>query len=312
MPDYDTATVFNVQRFSTEDGPGIRTTVFFKGCPLRCTWCHNPEGIAREPQIMWYDVRCIGARDCLGACPEDALELTPGGMAIDREICSGCGACAEACPAAAMELIGKHWTREQLLEEVLRDSAFYENSGGGVTLSGGEPLLQHKFTTGFIEACSDAGLHVALDTSGYASPDIFEPAALAADMVLIDIKHTVQDRSLELTGVPIEPILRNARALGQMDKTVWVRTPVIPGATEDDENIRAISAFIAKNMPNCERYDILPYSNLCISKYDRLDIEFAHRETPLVSQERMEQLKSIAEAEGVQNVVIQGITVRNA
>jgi len=133
---------FNVQRFSTEDGPGIRTTVFLKGCPLRCAWCHNPEGISPKPELMWYDVRCIGVRDCLSACPENALELTPDGMGIDRQRCTACGACADACPAAALEVIGREWTPEEVFAEVEKDITFYETSGGGVTLSGGEPMAQ--------------------------------------------------------------------------------------------------------------------------------------------------------------------------
>jgi len=301
------ATVFNVQRFSTEDGPGIRTTVFFKGCPLKCLWCHNPEGMSPKPQIMWYDVRCIGARDCLTACPEGALELTKQGMNIDRGKCRGCGDCAEACPAAALELIGKKWTLEALLEEAGRDRAFYGNSGGGVTLSGGEPLMQHKFVMAFMAACRGAGMHVALDTSGYASPDVFEPAAAAADMVLLDLKHMAPDRSLELAGVPVEPILRNARWLGGTGKPVWVRTPVIPGATDENGNVAAIADFIVKYLPNCERYDLLPFSNLCSSKYKRLDQVFPYEKTPLVSEERMAELKALAESRGVKNVVASGM-----
>lgn len=307
----DRATIFNVQRFSTEDGPGIRTTCFFKGCPLSCTWCHNPEGIAAEPQLMWYSVRCIGDRECIGVCPEGALELRPDGMRIDREKCRGCGTCADACPSAALEIIGKSWSLDELLDEVKRDSAFYETSGGGVTLSGGEPLMQHEFAVEFMKRCRAAGLHVALDTTGCAAPVIFEEAAAAADVILFDLKHMDAEEHLKLAGVPLEPILRNARRLRELGKPVWVRTPVIPGATESDENIRAVARFIAGNIPNCERYDLLPFSNLCVSKYERLDMVFAHRGTPLIAHGRMEELKRIAEAQGGANVVIQGLTVRN-
>jgi pyruvate formate lyase activating enzyme len=306
------ATLFNIQRFSTEDGPGIRTTVFFKGCPLSCGWCHNPEGIAPSPQLVWYGVRCIGDRECVKICPENALNLTADGMEIDRSLCKACGACADACPSAALEIIGKEWTLDEIVDEVKRDSVFYETSGGGVTVSGGEPLVRHEFAIAFMNRCREAGLHVALDTSGYAAPGIFRPAAAAADMVLLDLKQMDADSHLKLTGVPLEPILKNARLLGETIKPVWVRTPVIPGATESDDNIAAVASFIAEYIPNCARYDLLPFSNLCVSKYERLAMKFGHRSTPLIRHERMEELKRIAEERGVANVVIQGLTVKNA
>jgi len=305
------AMLFNVQRFSTEDGPGIRTTCFFKGCPLSCTWCHNPEGISAAPQLVWYEARCIGARDCLKACPENALMLTREGMRIDREHCKACGACADACPAAALEIIGKSWSLDALLDEVARDDAFYKTSGGGVTLSGGEPLMQHGFVMLFMKHCREAGLHVALDSSGYAAPDIFSSAVALADLVLLDLKHINPELHIRHTGVPLEPILNNACSLGQTDKPVWVRTPVIPGATDSDDNIAAVARFIAEHLPNCQRYDLLPFSNLCTSKYERLGIEFIHRADSLIGQERMEHLKKHAEQQGAPNVVIQGLTVRN-
>ena len=163
----------------------------------------------------------------------------------------------------------------------------------------------------FIAKCHEASLHVALDTTGHASEEIFIAAASIADLVLLDLKHSDPEAHQQLTGVPLEPILRNAKRLAESGKPLWVRTPVIPGATDADENISTIARFIAGNLPNCERYDLLPFSNLCTSKYDRLGIEFKHRADPLVTQERMEELKSLAEAQGVRNVVIQGLTVRN-
>lgn len=307
----DTAAIFNVQRFSTEDGPGIRTTCFFKGCPLKCTWCHNPEGISGDSQLVWYEARCIGARDCLDVCPEDALELTPSGLKIDRAACKSCGKCAEACPAAALEIIGKNWTLKALLDEALRDAAFYKTSGGGVTLSGGEPLMQHAFAVEFMRGCRAAGVHVALDTTGYASTGVFEQTASEADLVLLDLKQFDPERHLAITGVPLEPILANAKRLAALEKPVWVRTPVIPRATDTDENIDAIAAFITENMPTCERWDLLPFSNLCGSKYDRLGMVFEHRADLLIEQDRMEALVKIAEGRGVRNVVIQGLTVQN-
>lgn len=302
------AEIFNIQRFSTEDGPGIRTTVFFKGCPLRCSWCHNPEGISPSPQLMWYATRCIAARDCITACPEKALKLSAKGLQIDRNLCVGCGDCAEACPAAAIELIGKSWDIDSLLDEIMRDKSFYADSGGGVTLSGGEPLMQHDFAATLMSRCRDAGVHSALDTTAYASPAIFDKCVELADLVLLDLKTMDPEKHIEYTGVPLDPILENAKRLGASGKRLWVRTPVIPRSTNTETNIRAVAQFISAHLPSCERYDLLPFSNLCSSKYERLDMEFEFKSSALLEQEEMDALKAVAMAECSARVTASGMT----
>jgi pyruvate formate lyase activating enzyme len=259
---------------------------------------------------MWFDTRCIGARDCLSACPENALELTPDGMRIDRGACTGCGACAAACPAAAIELVGKTWTVSALVEEAARDSVFYEESGGGVTVSGGEPLLQAEFTTAFLAACRARGLHTALDTSAFAPEEKLRLALEHADLVLLDIKNLDPGRHKQFTGVPLEPILENIRVIAKWGKPVWVRTPVIPGHTDAPESIAAIASFIAASLPNCERYDLLPFSNLCASKYTRLGMEFPFGQTPLMEKSKLEELREIAVSHGAPNVTASGFTAR--
>ncbi|MEW6442922.1 MAG: glycyl-radical enzyme activating protein [bacterium] len=297
------ATIFNIQRFSTEDGPGIRTTVFFKGCPLSCPWCHNPEGMSPKPQLLWYANRCIGARDCLKACPEQALELTAGGMRIDRERCSACGRCEEACPAAALEVVGKPWSVAELVREVKKDEPFFRNSGGGITLGGGEPMLQADFVAAFLRQCKDEGLSTALDTSGIAAWGRYEKVVPHVDLLLLDLKQMDPALHEQMTGVRLEPILENARRLGKIPElAIWVRTPVIPGFTDSVENVSSVARFIARHMPNVRRYDLLAFNNLCIGQYDRLAIPFALRDAALMSRERMEALKAAAEQAGAPGV----------
>jgi pyruvate formate lyase activating enzyme len=286
--------VFDIKKFSIHDGPGIRTTVFFKGCPLRCTWCHNPEGLSFQPELMWYDTRCIGARDCLSACPVHALELTPQGMRIDRERCDACGACAEVCPASALEVIGRGWTPEALFAEVRKDTVFYETSDGGVTFSGGEPMAQADFLLTLARLCHEAGLHVALDTCGVAPWARYESALPLVDLVLYDLKLYDRDRHKASTGTDNARILENARRIAAAGKSMWIRTPIIPGHTEDPANIAALGDFIAAELPTVQRWDLLAYTNLGQPKYHRLDRPYALEGTPLLARAEMEALHAVA------------------
>jgi pyruvate formate lyase activating enzyme len=285
-----TATLFNIQQFSTEDGPGIRTTAFFKGCPLRCAWCHNPEGMHTTPDLVWYDVRCIAARHCLRVCPENALHLDADGMHIDRQRCTACGDCATACPSAALEVIGKIWTVQALLDELRKDQVFYETSGGGVTFSGGEPLLQVDFLAEILPRCQDAGLHVALDTCGALPWERYERLLPFVNLVLLDLKIMDEAHHRQATGSSNRLILENARRIAARGIPIWVRTPVIPGYTQDEANLTAIGNFIASELPTVERWDLLAYTNLGRPKYHRLDLPYALEETALLTRQEMETL----------------------
>jgi pyruvate formate lyase activating enzyme len=285
-----TGTTFNLQQFSTEDGPGIRTTVFMKGCLLRCDWCHNPEGMHTAPDLVWYDVRCIAARDCLAACPENALELDPDGMHVDRQHCTVCGDCARACPSAALEVIGKSWTVEALLQEILKDQVFFDTSGGGVTFSGGEPGLQADFLSQLLPRCKASGLHVALDTCAALPWERYERLLPFVDLLLLDLKLMDSQAHRRATGMSNALILENARCFAEWGGPIWVRTPIIPGYSASIENLQAIGGFIQQELPNLERWDLLAYTNLGKPKYHRLDRPYALEDIPLLTRQEMEAL----------------------
>jgi len=304
------ATICNIQRFSSEDGPGIRTTVFFKGCPMRCPWCHNPETVSFQPELVWHGDRCLHDHGCMKQCEHEAMSVEGGStrVRIDRERCDVCGRCVAFCPSSALELFGKSYGAEELFETVMRDATFYASSGGGVTLSGGEPLAQAETAIPLLEMLHDAKVHTALDTCGAAPPEALEEALKHCALVLFDVKTVNPERHREWTGIDLERVAESARIVRDSGVPVWVRTPVIPGYTACEGEIRAIAAFVSEVFPGCERHDLLAFSNLCISKYEQLCRHYALAGIPLLTGAFMEQLCVAAKDAGSKTACWSGPT----
>lgn len=294
-------TVLEIQRMSTEDGPGLRTTVFMKGCPLHCEWCHNPESISSKPQPHWIKNRCIGCKKCVESCPLHALAFGPQGVTIDRERCCGCGTCAGCCPTTAMELWGTRREASELASELARDRAYFEASGGGVTLSGGESTMQREFAQSLLAHLRGMGIHTALDTCGLCSGEVLDSILPFTDLVLYDIKEIDPVRHRAFTGSDNRRILENLDRIAQYKQThlfprqLWVRTPIIPGATDTEENITGIGAIISK-LPetSVERWELCAFNNLCRDKYEQLGLDWRFAHTPLISSREMERIAEIA------------------
>jgi pyruvate formate lyase activating enzyme len=307
------ALVFEIQKLSTEDGPGIRTTVFFKGCPLKCEWCHNPESIEKGQQLQWFQNKCIGCEICIETCKQEALSFEKEGLHIDRDRCIVCGKCAEECPSTALNLIGKRWNLEDLYKEIEKDKVYYTKSDGGVTVSGGEPTLQKDFILEFLKKCKQNGISTALDTCGIASKDTYLELLPYVDLILLDIKEINAEKHKEYTGVSNEKILENAEWLAEYTKEhgkqLWIRTPIIPQYTASEQNIKGIGTFIVEKLQNIpERWDLLAFNNLCVSKYDRLDKIWPLCNLNLMTEEEMIELYQVAQSTGVKNVEWSGMT----
>ena len=296
--------ILHLQRLSTEDGPGIRTTVFFKGCPLRCAWCHNPEAITPRLQTQWFAERCLGCRSCLSACPNGCLEMTEAGLRIARDRCQACGQCAQACPAGALEALGVVWSADDLVRELEKDRAYFAASGGGVTLSGGEPTLQPEFAEEVLRGLKQAGIHTALDTCGLCSSETLARLVRYSDLVLFDLKVLDEGEHLRLTGQSSQQILHNLAWLGQHARDhgrpeIWIRTPLIPGATTEGGNLGVISAFLREGgVGQLTRWELCAFNNLCRDQYRRLGLTWAYDQTPLMTAEEVAACETKARAAG--------------
>lgn len=302
----DKARILHYQRLSTEDGPGIRTTIFFKGCPLHCEWCHNPESISPKSQLQWLDKRCISCHICLDTCPENALADNGNGLLINRDLCTGCGRCAKECPSNALEILGSTTRFDDCLKELRKDKQYYDTSGGGVTASGGEPAIQADFVANVFTALREMGIQTALDTCGACRPDQLEKLLLVSDMVLFDIKHIDPDLHRRYTGRSNIPIFENLSLIAEYMEQhpgalrLWIRTPLIPGSTATRNNISGIGKHIASHLDDkVERWELCAFNNLCADKYDRLDMEWPYAGSSLLTKDELAEFNSIAKNSGV-------------
>ncbi len=282
-----TGRVFDIKRYSIHDGPGIRTTVFLKGCSLRCLWCHNPESVEVGPELMHWPGRCARCYACIKACPKGAITKdAAGAVLVDRAKCDLCGKCAEACLYDAMQVVGREMSVKDVLGEVEKDKIFYDQSGGGITLSGGDPFVQADFAEALLDCCRSRGIRTAVDTAGFSRNGVLDRLASKTDLILYDLKCMDDARHIKLTGVSNAPIFDNLKRLAAGRTEVWIRIPLVLGVNDDDENIwRTIT--LLTSLKTIKRIGLLPYHSGGLEKARRIGQESHFRKFETPSEERI-------------------------
>jgi pyruvate formate lyase activating enzyme len=281
--------VFDIKKYAIHDGPGIRTTVFFKGCPLNCLWCHNPESWQSRAELSFRESRCVGCGQCAETCLRGAISFVENQPVTNPDKCILCGRCVDVCVAGARQIIGHEMTVSQVMAEVERDVIFYDQSGGGVTFSGGEPLMQPDFLVALLNQCRAMNIHTAVDTSCYTEPEIMEMVVNKADLFLCDIKHIDNKMHERFTGVGNDLILDNIRLISQTGKKIIIRIPIVPGFNDDPANIEASGEFAA-SLPGVGRIDLLPFNRGGIEKSARLTGEIKSMQTETPDDDRMSEI----------------------
>lgn len=310
----DKGLVFDFHRGTTHDGPGMRTTVFLKGCPLHCEWCHNPESINPNRELQWDCKKCIGCMQCVNNCPNHAISDTSNGLVIDKNLCQECYLCADNCPAKALSVVGTYWDVDRLVKEVCKDKMFFGDFEGGVTVSGGEAMLQYAFLENFLKKLKKEDVNIALDTSGFGKREAFEKIYPCVDVFLYDIKFMDEKLHRQYTGVDNKLILSNLKNIANHmrngeGKRLWIRTPLIPGATATKENIEKIGIFIRKELVDViERWELCAFNNVCKEKYQKLNQDWKYQNTELMDDALVKELADIAREYVGEKLVVSGLT----
>ncbi len=314
--------VFNIQRFSVNDGRGIRTTVFLKGCSLNCGWCSNPEALTKPPQLITRDIKCIRCGKCVEACDRQAISIEENNRVIHWEKCDNCDKrdnrgklddrgkldkgmkCTEVCPSGALEAVGKQMTVAEVLDEVEKDSGYYQRTGGGMTLSGGESMVQWKFALKLLKEAKRRGLHTTLDTTGNTSWDKLDQVLNFADVVLYDVKHLNSAKHKAATGVPNEKILNNLRkAVAKQGPKIWLRHPLIPQFNDSEKDRQALYKFIQTLKPAVEKICLLPYQKYGESKYAAMGMDYPWKQMPAINEWQVGEIKKQIESHGIEVTV---------
>jgi len=295
--------IFDVKRYAINDGPGIRITIFLKGCNLNCGWCHNPESISLKPQKMYNVDKCMRCGSCVEACPNDAIQLADEGIATDTDLCELCGLCADVCPTKATEISGRIATVDEILGLIEKERVFFDHSGGGVTFSGGEPLMHADFLIELLDACGERGIHRTVDTAGMAKTETLLKVATRTDHFLYDLKMMDSERHKKWTDVGNERILENLKALAASGASMNIRIPLLKGINDDEENIEQTAEFVSNLGGEKKRVNLLPYHNIMAQKYVKLGQEFDSTEYEEPDKARQEQIIATFAAQGVEAVI---------
>ncbi|MDQ7094483.1 glycyl-radical enzyme activating protein [Desulfosporosinus sp. PR] len=285
-------------KYSIHDGPGIRTAVFFKGCPLNCQWCHNPESQRYDQELFYWPDRCIGCGQCLANCPNGAIRTLSGKLEFRRDLCKVCGACCKVCHAGARSLVAKRMSVSEVMAEVEKDLIFYDESGGGVTFTGGEAMMQPAFLAELLKACRKKEIHTAVETCGFVKPEILQTISAEADLFLYDLKLMDSQKHQAYTGAANDLVLANLRWLAERQAEVLVRVPVIPGCNDDQENLHQLGEFLT-SLPRVKELHLLPYHRAGVDKYKRLGREYLLPEVQAPENEQMERIKETLEEYGL-------------
>jgi len=294
---------FDIKRYAINDGPGIRITIFLKGCLLSCDWCHNPESQSAKVQKMYSKSKCIGCGECVEACPENACKLTPEGIITNPEICLLCGKCAKVCPTKATEMSGEEMSVEQIMAAIEKERVFFEQSGGGVTFSGGEPLMFSGFLIKLLDECGSRNIHRVVDTSGFSKKETLLEVAKRTDLFLFDLKMMDDEKHKKYTGISNNQILENLKALAETGADINIRIPLIKGVNDDEENMEQTAAFIAGLSGEKMMINILPYHNIAAGKYEKLGGEYQEKGMAEPNGKRQQKIINIFEDYGLEAAI---------